>query len=172
MNARLLLLVVVLAVILTFGFMYDNQGGSLSNNPFTKQMADAVKARYGDLAHSVALNFTVVQEADLLAIACRETGSYIMQGKTSADISGDNGDSIGICQIDVKYHPEYSVQYLRDDENNMIACATILEADILQHNLDRQAGYGEYNGAGRSSDYATVCMNYYNYFSVGSLPNA
>lgn len=168
----LLMIVVVLAVILSFGFYFDTQNGALilSINPFSKAIANAVRAKYYDMAQAAAVGY--VQPEDILSIICRETGSYVLAGKDSSQIAGDNGNSIGIMQIDLLYHPEYTKAELQDDVQNIQAGTQDLSDCFNRQNGNRQAAYGCYNGSGEGGDYAITCMDYYNYFLNGSVPNA
>lgn len=168
------MIAVVLAVILSFGFYFDthpqNGGLILSTNPFSKAIADAVHAKYYDMAQAAAVGY--VKPEDILSVICRETGSYVLAGHDSATISGDNGNSIGIMQIDLVYHPEYTKTELQNDAENIQAGTQILSDCFNRQNGNRQAAYGCYNGSGEDGDYAITCVDYYNYFINGSVPNA
>lgn len=84
----------------------------------------------------------------LLAIASRESGMGLA---LDANWTGDNGNGIGIMQIDRRYHPEFTSQTTNNDHQaNITYGAKFLSGLIRQFPGNRPAAIAAYNaGAGR-----------------------
>jgi soluble lytic murein transglycosylase-like protein len=84
----------------------------------------------------------------LLAIASRESGMGL---SLDANWTGDNGNGIGIMQIDRRYHAEFTGQTANNDhQSNITYGAEFLSGLIRQFPSDRNAAIAAYNaGAAR-----------------------
>jgi len=182
----LYLLIVVLILILIFwneetpGFVAAHDTTQVIGEDMNA-IAQKVKEKYNDLALKYdAVSFTpnkFVSYEDILAIICTETGVHILAGLNSANITGDNGNSIGIMQVqegaleDVNNSlgTSYVFTDLRNDDVNVLVGSHYLElcfewaAD--RHFRDiRQMAVRRYNGGNRVSETNSLSVDYYQKF--------
>jgi soluble lytic murein transglycosylase-like protein len=133
----------------------------------SSQLAYA-KARGYLPAFSAAARQTGIDRNLLLAVASRESA----MGKTLSPTGyGDNGNGIGIMQIDRRYHPNYAAGYLPlDTYANVQKGAEILRSELDRYGGNRQYALDAYNaGAGNVAagvnqgmgpDFYTTAGNY------------
>lgn len=79
----------------------------------------------------------------LLAIASRESNMGMNLDENGL---GDNGNGIGIMQIDRRYHPEYARQHSPfDHANNIRKSASILKKDLHNFGGNKHQALAAYN---------------------------